>query len=45
MGLHPMPMRVLNDARGDLTGKSWDTDEAEQFADLVQDRIARAYCD
>jgi hypothetical protein len=39
-----VPTRVLNDAGGDLTG-SYDTDDAEQFADLVQDRIAASYRD
>ena len=33
-----VPMRVLNDAGGNLTG-SWDTDEAERFADRMQHRI------
>jgi phytoene dehydrogenase-like protein len=30
--------RVLGDAGGNLTA-SWDTDEAERFADRMQDRI------
>jgi phytoene dehydrogenase-like protein len=33
-----VPQRVLNDAGGNLTG-TWDGDEAEQFADRMQDRI------
>ena len=33
-----VPQRVLGDAGGNLTG-SWDTDEAERFADRMQDRI------
>ena len=33
-----VPQRVLNDAGGNLTG-TWDADEAEQFADRMQDRI------
>jgi len=33
-----VPQRVLSDAGGNLTG-SWDTDEAERFADRMQDRI------
>ena len=33
-----VPLRVLGDAGGNLTG-SWDTDEAERFADRMQDRI------
>jgi phytoene dehydrogenase-like protein len=33
-----VPQRVLNDAGGNLTG-AWDTDEAERFADRMQDRI------
>ena len=33
-----IPQRVLNDAGGNLTG-AWDTDEAERFADRMQDRI------
>ena len=33
-----VPQRVLNDAGGNLTG-SWDADEAERFADRMQDRI------
>jgi len=33
-----VPLRVLNDAGGDLTG-SWDAGEAERFADRMQDRI------
>jgi phytoene dehydrogenase-like protein len=33
-----VPQRVLGDAAGDLTG-AWETDEAERFADRMQDRI------
>jgi phytoene dehydrogenase-like protein len=33
-----VPLRVVNDAGGDLTG-SWNTDEAERFADRIQGRI------
>jgi phytoene dehydrogenase-like protein len=33
-----VPQRVRNDAGGNLTG-SWDADEAERFADRMQDRI------
>jgi phytoene dehydrogenase-like protein len=33
-----VPLRVLGDAGGNLTG-SWDADEAERFADRMQDRI------
>jgi phytoene dehydrogenase-like protein len=33
-----VPQRVLGDAGGNLTG-AWDTDEAERFADRMQDRI------
>ncbi len=33
-----VPQRVLSDAGGNLTG-AWDTDEAERFADRMQDRI------
>src|SRR5215211_5149534 len=33
-----VPQRVRDDAGGNLTG-SWDADEAEQFADRMQDRI------
>jgi phytoene dehydrogenase-like protein len=33
-----VPLRVLNDAGGNLTG-SWDAGEAERFADRMQDRI------
>jgi phytoene dehydrogenase-like protein len=33
-----VPLRVLNDAGGDLTG-SWDAEEAERFADRMQARI------
>jgi phytoene dehydrogenase-like protein len=33
-----VPQRVLSDAGGNLTG-SWDTEEAERFADRMQDRI------
>jgi phytoene dehydrogenase-like protein len=33
-----VPLRVLDDAGGNLTG-SWDADEAERFADRMQDRI------
>ena len=33
-----VPQRVLGDAGGNLPG-SWDTDEAERFADRMQDRI------
>jgi phytoene dehydrogenase-like protein len=33
-----VPLRVLDDAGGGLTG-SWDADEAERFADRMQDRI------
>jgi phytoene dehydrogenase-like protein len=33
-----VPQRVRNDAGGNLTG-AWDTDEAERFADRMQDRI------
>jgi phytoene dehydrogenase-like protein len=33
-----VPLHVLNDAGGNLTG-SWDADEAERFADRMQDRI------
>jgi hypothetical protein len=35
-----VPQRVLSDAGGNLTG-SWDTEEAERFADRMQDRIER----
>jgi phytoene dehydrogenase-like protein len=33
-----VPQRVLGDAGGNLTG-AWETDEAERFADRMQDRI------
>ena len=33
-----VPQRVRGDAGGNLTG-AWDTDEAERFADRMQDRI------
>lgn len=33
-----VPLRVLGDAGGNLTG-SWDGDDAERFADRMQDRI------
>jgi phytoene dehydrogenase-like protein len=33
-----VPLRVLSDAGGNLTG-SWDADDAERFADRMQDRI------
>jgi phytoene dehydrogenase-like protein len=33
-----VPQRVRNDAGGNLTG-SWDAEEAERFADRMQDRI------
>jgi phytoene dehydrogenase-like protein len=33
-----VPSRVLDDAGGNLTG-SWDAEEAERFADRMQDRI------
>ena len=33
-----VPQRVLHRPGGDLTG-AWDTDEAERFADRMQDRI------
>ena len=33
-----VPQQALNDAGGTLTG-AWDTDEAERFADRMQDRI------
>ncbi|HEY6684359.1 MAG TPA: NAD(P)/FAD-dependent oxidoreductase [Propionibacteriaceae bacterium] len=33
-----VPQRVLGDAGGNLSG-AWDTDEAERFADRMQDRI------
>lgn len=33
-----VPLHVLDDAGGNLTG-SWDADEAERFADRMQDRI------
>jgi phytoene dehydrogenase-like protein len=33
-----VPQRVLNDAGGSLTG-AWDADEAERFADRMQERI------
>jgi phytoene dehydrogenase-like protein len=35
-----VPQRVLNDAGGNLTG-TWSADEAERFADRMQNRIER----